>query len=145
MGRSGVFAERDLWIDAEVRRVREARDWAAGAAREFGFTEADCYQVRLAVSEVVANAVQHGSRAPADPIRVSIRAEGGGLVFEVADTGRFLQGDPPQADMSEHGRGLELVAMLMDSVEVEAGDNGTLLRLTKRRDDRVRPHGGARR
>lgn len=127
-----VFAERDLWIDADVRRVREARDWAASAAHEFGFLNDDCYQVRLAVSEVVANAIQHGSSGPEDPIRISIRGEEGALIFEVHDTGVFVGPDEAAGEMSERGRGLELVAVMMDEVELAPGERGTLLRLTKR-------------
>jgi anti-sigma regulatory factor (Ser/Thr protein kinase) len=127
-----AFTERDLWIDADVRRVREARDWAAEAAREFGFQYDDCYQVKLAVSEVVANAVQHGSRGPADPIRISVHAEDASLVFEVLDTGVFVGSDESAGELSERGRGLELVALRMDDVERTPGEKGTLLRFTKR-------------
>jgi anti-sigma regulatory factor (Ser/Thr protein kinase) len=127
-----VFAERDLWIDADVRRVREAREWAERAAREFGFRHDDCYQVKLAVSEVVANAIQHGSSRPEDPIRLSIRADEGALVFEVLDTGVFVGVGEAAGEMSERGRGLELVAMMMDEVELTPGEEGTLLRFTKR-------------
>ena len=133
---SVVFAERDLWIDADVRRVREAREWAAKAAHEFGFEHDDCYQVKLAVSEIVANAIQHGSSRPDDPIRISIRAEDSALVFEVLDTGVFVGSDEAAGEMSERGRGLELVAMMMDDVELAPGHEGTLLRFTKRLDER---------
>ncbi len=130
--RSVLFAERDLWIDADVRRVREAREWAATAAREFGFTKDDCYQVKLAVSEVVANAIQHGSAGPEAPIRISIRAREGALDVEVLDTGVFVGTDEAAGELSERGRGLELVAVMMDEVELTPGDEGTRLRFTKR-------------
>lgn len=129
---SPVFAERDLWIVADVRRVREAREWAAGAAREFGFPQADCYEVKLAVSEVVANAILHGSDRTEDPIRMSVRGREGALVFEVRDTGVFAGVEEAGGDMSERGRGLELVAAMMDEVELAAGEGGTLMRFTKR-------------
>lgn len=129
-----AFAERELSIDADVRRVREAREWAASAARDFGFQHDACYQVKLAVSEVVANAIQHGSSGPEDPIRLSIRAAEGALVFEVLDTGVFVGADEAAAEMSERGRGLELVALMMDEVELTPGEEGTLLRFTKRLD-----------
>ena len=127
-----AFAERDLSIDADVRRVREAREWAASAARDFGLQHDDCYQVKLAVSEVVANAIQHGSSGPEDPIRITIRAAEGALVFEVLDTGVFVGADEAAGEMSERGRGLELVALMMDEVELTLGEKGTLLRFTKR-------------
>ena len=129
---SVVFAERDLWIDADVRRVREAREWAASAASDFGMQHADCYQVKLAISEIVANAIQHGSSRPDDPIRITVRAQEGALVFEVLDTGVFVGSDQAAGEMAERGRGLEIVALLMDDVELTPGDEGTLLRFAKR-------------
>jgi anti-sigma regulatory factor (Ser/Thr protein kinase) len=91
--------------------------------------------VKLAVSEVVANAIQHGSSGPEDPIRISVRAAAeGGLVFEVLDTGVFVGADEAAGEMSERGRGLELVALMMDEVELTPGEDGTLLRFTKRLD-----------
>ena len=131
---SVTFAERDLWIDADVRRVREAREWAAGAAREFGLPDDDCFQVKLAVSEVVANAIQHGSSAPDDPIRLSVQATEAELVFEVRDTGVFVGVDEAagREEMAERGRGLDLVALMVDEVELTPGEEGTLLRFTKR-------------
>ena len=128
------FAERDLWIDADVRRVRDAREWAARAARDFGFEHDDCYQVKLAVSEIVANAIQHGSSGPEAPIRLSIRARESALDFEVLDTGVFVGIDEAAGRMSERGRGLELVAVIMDEVELTPSDDGTRLRFTKRRE-----------
>lgn len=127
-----AFGERDLWIEADVRQVREARDWAAEAADEFGFDHDDCYQVKLAVSEAVANAIQHGSRHRGDPIRISVRAQEGALVFEVLDTGIFVGRDEPAGELAERGRGLELVGLMMDEVELMPGDEGTLMRFTKR-------------
>lgn len=129
-----TFTERDLWIDADVRRVREARDWAAKAAKDFGFSNDDCYQVKLAVSEIVANAIQHGSSRPDDPIRISVRSKDSALVVEVLDTGVFVGTDEEAGELSERGRGLELVALMMDDVELTPGDEGTLLRFTKRRE-----------
>ena len=127
-----AFAERDLWIEADVRQVREARDWAAKAASEFGFDYDDCYQVKLAVSEAVANAIQHGSRRREDPIRISVRPQERALVFEVLDTGIFVGRDEPAGELAERGRGLDLVELVMDEVELMPGDEGTLMRFTKR-------------
>ena len=134
---SVAFAERDLWIDADVRRVREAREWAADAAHDFGLEYDDCYQVKLAVSEAVANAIQHGSSGPQDPIRISVRAHEDALVFDVLDTGVFVGSDEAAGELSERGRGLELVALMMDDVELTPGEEGTRLRFTKRLDRSV--------
>ena len=48
-----------MTIDAKPERLGEAREWAERAAAEAGLDETDCYQVKLAISEAVANAIQH--------------------------------------------------------------------------------------
>lgn len=127
-----MFAERDLSIDADLRRLRQAREWAERAAREFGFGADSCYQVKLAMSEAVANAIQHGSSTTEDPIHLSARARDDALVFEVRDTGVYRPPDEP-AEMSERGRGLVLVDLVMDEVQLAPGERGSVLRFAKRR------------
>ncbi len=126
-----MFAEQDLSIDADLRWLRQAREWAERAAREFGFGSDHCYQVKLAMSEAVANAIQHGSATSEDPIHISARAWGDSLVFEVRDTGVYEEPDEP-SEMSERGRGLVLVALVMDEVQLAPGERGSVLRFVKR-------------
>ena len=60
-------------------------------------------------------------------------AEGGALVFEVIDTGRFRPRVKRRGELTESGRGLEFMRVLMDEVDLRAGDGGTLMRFAKRR------------
>lgn len=129
----GLFSERDLSIDADLRWLHQAREWAARAAQEFGFEEDGCYQVKLAMSEAVTNAIQHGSSSSSDPIRIVAGAEGDALVFEVLDTGRFRPRVRRRGPMSESGRGLEFMRLVMDEVDLRPGAGGTRVRLVKRR------------
>jgi anti-sigma regulatory factor (Ser/Thr protein kinase) len=131
-----VFPGRELWIDADVRQLRDARDWAATAAADFGLAHEDCYQVKLAISETVANAIQHGSSGQGDPIRISVQARADALVFDVWDTGVFDRGGEPAEELAERGRGLEIVAAMMDEMELTPGEHGTRLRFSKRRNGR---------
>lgn len=127
------FKTREHAMHAEVGRLKEARDFAARAAAEFGFNEDACYQVKLAMSEAVTNAIQHGSSSSTDPIRIVVDAVGDALVFEVRDTGRFRPRVRRRGPMSESGRGLEFMRHVMDEVDLRPGAAGTLLRLVKRR------------
>jgi anti-sigma regulatory factor (Ser/Thr protein kinase) len=128
-----IFEPREHAIRADVGRLKEARDFAEHAAAEFGFDEDARYQVKLAMSEAVTNAIQHGSTSPQDQIRIAVGAEGDALVFEVLDTGRFRPRVRRGGEIPESGRGLEFMRMVMDEVDVRAGTAGTLLRLVKRR------------
>jgi anti-sigma regulatory factor (Ser/Thr protein kinase) len=127
-----AFRRREHSIGADLARLKEARDFAERAALEFGLSSEACYQVKLAVSEAVTNAIQHGSDGPEAPVRISISEEPGALVFEVIDTGRFVPRVTRRGDMPESGRGLEFMRLMMDQVDLHPGDDGTRLRLVKR-------------
>ena len=127
------FKPREHELQADLQRLKEARDFAERAAVDFGFDGGACYDVKLAMSEAVTNAIQHGSSSPTDPIRIVAAAEGGALVFEVFDTGRFVPRVMRRGGrLSESGRGLEFMRVLMDEVDLRPGDSGTLMRFVKR-------------
>jgi anti-sigma regulatory factor (Ser/Thr protein kinase) len=123
---------REHSISADLGRLKEARDFAERAAAEFGLSEDACYEVKLALSEAVSNAIQHGSRSDDAPIRIFVSGEAGALVIEVIDTGRFVPRVTRDGDMPESGRGLEFMRLMMDEVDLQPGSDGTRLRLVKR-------------
>jgi serine/threonine-protein kinase RsbW len=127
------FKPREHSILADLRLLKEARDFAERAAADFGLDVAACYDVKLAMSEAVTNAIQHGSSSPSDPIKIGIVAEGRALVFEVLDTGRFVPRVMRRGELSESGRGLEFMRVLMDEVDLRPGRSGTLMRFAKLR------------
>jgi anti-sigma regulatory factor (Ser/Thr protein kinase) len=129
-----VFTAREHSISADVARLKEARDFAERCAAEFGLGEEERYQIKLAMSEAVTNAIQHGSSSPSDPIRIVVAEESGALVFEVIDTGHFRP-LVRRGALPESGRGLEFMRLLMDDVDLQPSLNGTLLRFTKRPAD----------
>jgi anti-sigma regulatory factor (Ser/Thr protein kinase) len=119
-------------IRADLSQLKEARDFAGRAAADFGLSSEACYQVKLAVSEAVTNAIQHGSASPDAPVHITINEEPGALVLEVVDTGRFVPRVTRRGDMPESGRGLEFMRLMMDEVDLRTGNSGTHLRLSKR-------------
>ena len=127
-----TFEPREQSIQADVDRLKEARDFADHAAADFGFDEETRYQVKLAMSEAVTNAIQHGSASPRDEIRILAIEESGALVFEVSDTGRFRPRVTRRGELTESGRGLEFMRRVMDEVDLRPTSYGTLLRFVKR-------------
>jgi anti-sigma regulatory factor (Ser/Thr protein kinase) len=126
-----AFGRREHSISADLARLKEARDFAERAAVEFGLPSDVCYRIKLALSEAVTNAIQHGSSSPRDPVLIVVIEEPGALAFEVVDTGRFVPRVTRRGDMPESGRGLEFMRLLMDEVDVYPGEAGTRLRLVK--------------
>jgi len=118
---------------ADLDLLKEARDFAERAAAEFGFDADARYEVKLALSEAVSNAMRHGSRSPEDPVRILAAEESGALVFEVVDTGSFVPRVMRGSRMPEGGRGFEFMRLMMDEVDLRPSRRGgTLLRLAKR-------------
>ncbi|MFI2290334.1 ATP-binding protein [Streptomyces niveus] len=93
-----------------TRRVAHLRHIAGALLREGDIAEGTVETVQLLVSEIVTNAVVHGS---GDRVRFSISYDGGGDVLIEADDGRpaRIGVRHPAAD-DESGRGLLLVAAL---------------------------------
>lgn len=128
-----TFEAREHWIRADPSLLREAREFAAAAAAEYGLDGDSSHGVKVAMSEAVTNAIQHGCSSPDDRVRLTVTEESGALVFYVRDTGRFTTPAPPSGDLDESGRGLEFMRLLMDEVEVIPSADGTTLRFSKRR------------
>jgi anti-sigma regulatory factor (Ser/Thr protein kinase) len=126
------FESREHAIRADLARVKEARDFAERVAEEYGFDATVRYQLKLAMSEAVTNAIQHGSSSCDDCIRIVAIDEGGALTFYVQDTGRFVPRVRRGGEMPESGRGLEFMRRLMDEVDLQPGSDGTLVRFSKR-------------
>ena len=121
-----------MTIDADPERLGEARDWAYRAATQAGLDDAGCYQVKLAVSEAVANAIEHGSQSRGDQIGIAAFQDDGLLIFEVRDSGTFVAPLNRATIDDESGRGLELVTLMMDEVHISSTGDGSLMRFSKR-------------
>jgi anti-sigma regulatory factor (Ser/Thr protein kinase) len=127
-----VFPGRSHRIAADLTHLSDAREFAAGAAAEFGLDDFGCYRVKLAVSEAVANAIQHGSDSPGDTVEILAAEEAGALALYVRDEGRFVPRVATRGALPESGRGLEFMGQLMDEIEVRPGSAGTEVRLAVR-------------
>lgn len=121
-----------MTMSADPQRLAEAREWAQLAAVDSGLDDADCYQVKLAMSEAVANAIQHGSQTHEDRIVIEAYQDDGSLVFEVCDNGTFIAPMVRATEEDESGRGLELVALMMDEVQMTSTGEGSRLRFSKK-------------
>lgn len=128
------FGRQEMTIKADLARLAEVRRFAEIACRAYGFPPDVCYQVKLAMSEAVANAIEHGSTTPDDPIRLQVVYEGDALAFYVSDGGTFIE--PAMVYdhdlMDERGRGLGFIELLMDDVAINPSPEGTVIRFAKR-------------
>jgi anti-sigma regulatory factor (Ser/Thr protein kinase) len=128
----GSLSAYGITLPAVPERIREAREFADAAAAAFGFDEDARYEIRLAASEAVTNAIQHGSHSPDDTIKFSVIEDDRVLHFNVADPGSFVPMLATDEPLPERGRGLSFLAHLMDEVCIRHGEPGTIVQFSKR-------------
>lgn len=124
--------ERDLRISADIALLKDAREWAGEAAEVAGLDEGGCFEVKLAMSEAVTNAILHGSGSAEDEVELGVRENGRAIEFEVRDcAGREPSSKDWVERVGEGGRGLELISLVMDEVQLTRNDDGSVLRFSK--------------
>ena len=120
---------QELWLRPEAVELRTARRFAEAAADDFGLDSDARFRFTLAVNEAVANAFEHGAPSPDGRIHLRIGAQGDSLTFEVRDWGNFSVGMPDPGRLQERGRGLAMMATLVDEVDLKPSDDCTVVRL----------------
>lgn len=130
---AGEIAPREFRLPAEASRLHEARNHVENAACEFGLRDTARFQFVLAVNEAVTNAIRHGDPDRQGNIALRIESVGDALVCQVKDSGQFRFSAPRTDPLPSHGRGLALMRLLADDVELDAGPHGTSVRLWKQR------------
>jgi anti-sigma regulatory factor (Ser/Thr protein kinase) len=122
-----------LRLPADPSQLTVARRFAEEAAERFGLDETDSYQFKLAVSEAVANAIEHGCPYPDGTIGVALFEEADALTIEVSDCGHFTTNLGEQGSLPERGRGLAFMTVFVDELDILRGEEHTAVRLTKHR------------
>lgn len=91
---------------------------------EAGLPLAVRHRVALVLSELVANAVQHGGAGPMESVHVRVETAAGRIRVEVLDPGRGADDPPARVQYPDGGYGLLLVEHLSDEHGREATDGG---------------------
>ena len=122
-----------MWLVAEPTELAETRRIADEAAASYGLKEPERFAFAFAVNEAVSNAIEHGSPSPQGTIRLRFAEERDALVFCVQDYGEFAPQAKVHEEPASRGRGLALMATMVDELNLCRGSTGTLVRLSKRR------------
>jgi anti-sigma regulatory factor (Ser/Thr protein kinase) len=124
-----------------VASIAAIRGDIARFAAECGFSEVEIYDVRIAVSEIVTNAVVHAYAETTGDVRVNARCAEGELEVVIADDG---PGMAPRLHSPGLGLGLPTAAGAASDMAVVTPDGGgTEVRLTFRRTPCAGPCGVA--
>jgi serine/threonine-protein kinase RsbW len=101
-------------------------------AAELGLDGDTTFDLMLATTEAFANAVEHGT--PCHPRGIQLRMEvaDGRLGVEVRDCGCFPVSPQTAKRRGEGGRGMPIIAAIMDQLEVRSDPGSTRVRFQKR-------------
>ena len=122
-----------LRLPADPSQLSVARQFAEEAGERFGLDETERYQFKLAVSEAVANAIEHGCPFPDGTLGLALFEEADSLSVEVTDCGVFTTNLGEQGSLPERGRGLAFMTVFVDELDILRGEDHTVVRLTKHR------------
>ncbi len=92
-----------------------------------GADESELFDVTLSVSEAAANAIEHAYGAREASFTVRCERDGRDVTITVRDLGRWRTGRRQGG-----GRGLEIMRALLDDVNIDSDEEGTVVRMTKR-------------
>lgn len=130
-GRCGM--KRETWLPATPASARTARSIVREAAAEAGLEGDLVWDLMLASTEAFINAVQHGKPWPNDCVLFATEPCPRGLRVEVCDLGSFDSALEPAPLDATSGRGMQIIAALVDRFEVRNGDGRTLVGFEKHR------------
>jgi anti-sigma regulatory factor (Ser/Thr protein kinase) len=123
--------KREAWLPATPASAGAARTIVGEAAAEAGLEGESAWDLMVATTEAVTNAVRHGKAWPNGCILLTTEPSHAGLWVEVCDLGSF-DGVPDPAPLDATcGRGMQIIAALVDRFEVKNGTGPTRVRLEK--------------
>lgn len=126
--KSWIFSSKGGCLNT-VRTITEE------AGNACGFSAADIYAMKVAVSEACANAIEHGSpKGESDTFEFEVSCSNDELQIRIKDNGVFKARSATEgAHLSTRGRGIYLMMALMDSVKLEESENGTMVLMTRKK------------
>lgn len=135
-----------LCLPRDSSTLSVVRHITASALDELGVVSEEIGDVILALTEAAANVVKHSGAD--DKYEVHLVIENNSCEIRVVDSGRGFDSDSLGVSMAgpseERGRGMALMAALVDSVRFESRpEAGTIVHLVK--DLELRPDGPLRR
>lgn len=122
--------DRAITVKAETAQLAQVRRFVEEVANELALDLERVFDLKVAVSEACANAVEHAG-CEAMSLQVCARSQAERLTFTVTDSGYFHPPSPRWDSVSSRGLGLPLMVALMDEVSfVRAPGGGTRVSLS---------------
>jgi anti-sigma regulatory factor (Ser/Thr protein kinase) len=128
------MVRRESWLPASPESAPLARAIVREAAAEHALDGTDTWDLMLATSEAVANAILHGSWCgdASRGVLLAIEVDDTQISIEVCDCGTFDAELRPAAEDDLGGRGIPIIAAVADHFELVPEPSQTRLRFGKR-------------
>ena len=125
--------KRESWLPAVPETAPVARALVREAAAECGIDGNGTWELMLATTEAVANAIQHGGACSryGGAILLRIESSDEGVSVEVCDCGEFKLRPEPADREATRGRGIPLIAAVVDRLELRPDEEPTRVRFVK--------------
>ena len=130
---SNVFKPKrtEMTLSSEQPSLDEARRLIEETASEYGFDKAAIWDMKLAATEALMNAVEHGTPSEDGMVHLRLAQLHGDMLLEVWGGGADGARDASQS--TNRGRGIAIMTALMDEVELKRDPESSRIRLAKRR------------
>lgn len=128
---------KKITIPSNGEYLERVRNFIEKMTRECRLSESQIFDVKVAVGEACANAIEHGSPdGEKNRVEIEVVCDSSGCTIEIRDEGVFKrQAMEYDADGLHHrGRGMAFMLALMDEVDVKIGQSGTIVRMFKKRN-----------
>ncbi len=127
-----------LEINSDTRLLSKVERLSEEVAQYAQMDESDSDDLGIVTTELVNNAIHHGNKNnPDKKVRVSFNVNQERIELRIKDEGAgFDPGDvndplAPENLMKESGRGIFLIRALMDTLDFEFSESGTITIATK--------------
>jgi serine/threonine-protein kinase RsbW len=121
----------ESWLPSAPASATEARALVRHAASELRLDGATTWELMLATTEAIANAVEHGEPCDRRGIFLRLEAIDGSFEVEVRDCGGCYPKDS-RSSKQQGGRGMSIIAAIMDRLEIVPSTGLTRVRFEKR-------------
>ncbi len=134
--------EQSISVPASTAYISAVRDFVGLYANQFGFTDREVDEIRLAVDEAYTNVIKHAYQFDDNQrVLISIGAINDEFWVSITDQGRAFNPEQySEPDIKERirlkkrgGVGVYLIRRLMDAVEYNNMGGTNEIRMTKRR------------
>ena len=127
-----ILYQENIRIPASLEELHHVYSWADEHLAQTGIHESKRFDIMLALSEAVTNAIRHGCHSTSGKyVDIEVTITSNAVNISVHDCGKGFEPeaipDPTKEEnlYTPNGRGVFLIKTLADDVQFNFGENGT--------------------